>query len=170
MKFFKWFFGFGAKYKKKEEEYAKKSRKHKTSGELLTVIFNAVIPILCLWGAFKVPFSDLWPIKVLCIAGCLSIFMLPKESMILAIVALRHRIKMKALNKIHDTIEEKTIETLSGQELSEEKKQEIAEEDIKGTANKYDLAVGIVGIVSAVLSVIVFFCLLFAFIFTPILK
>ena len=77
---------------------------------------------------------------------------------------------MKALNKIHDTIEEKTIETLSGQELSEEKKQEIAEEDIKGTANKYDLAVGIVGIVSAVLSVIVFFCLLFAFIFTPILK
>ncbi len=157
MNILKWFFSFGEKYRKKEQDYANKSRKFGTSGELVTLILFTALPLLSLWGCFAVPWEgNYWILKIFCILGALSIFMVPSELMILGIVALRHRLKMKIANKVHDVVIENVTETVSGQELSEEDKQKMEEKNLRGTANRYDLAVGIIGIVASIAVVIAF--------------
>lgn len=166
MKFLKWFFNFGKKYKKREEEYHRKSKKFGTSGEILTILLYTALPLLSLWGAFKISWGATefsWVLKLFCIAGCLSIFTLPSDIMITAIVALRHRLRMKVQNKVEDVAIEQLAETISGQEMTDEQKQKLEDDKARGTAPKYDLAVGILGIICSVAVVIAFVTLFFVF-------
>ncbi len=158
MKFLKWMFGFGKKYRKREEEYARKSRKFGTSGELVFLFILALIPLISLWGLFY-PTST--PILVLSIFGTLIIFYAPKELLIIGIVALRHSARMKIENKITGKLIGKTAEVISGQELNETQKEDLDNYKARGTAHKYDIAVGICGIVLSVLVVVAFVTMLF---------
>ncbi|MBR2052935.1 MAG: hypothetical protein IKB21_02695 [Clostridia bacterium] len=161
MKFLKWFFNFGEKYRKKEEEYAQKSRKFGTSGELIALFFLSAVPLLSLWGMFS-NIALGW--KLLLIVGVVTIFYIPGELMVMGIVALRHRMKMKAINKVHGAMMEKTTEILSGEEVTGENKEKFENYKAKGTAPKYDLAVGICGIALSVLVVVAFVALFFLFV------
>lgn len=161
MKLLKWFFNFGEKYRKKEEEYARKSRKLGTSGELIGLFLLSAVPLLSLWGMFS-NIAIGW--KLLLIIGVVTIFYIPGELMVTGIVALRHRLKMKITNKIHGAMLEKTTEVLSGEELSEENKEKFGNYKAKGTAPKYDLVVGICGIALSVLVIVAFVALFFLFV------
>ena len=167
MKFFGWiikYFNFGKKYRKREGEYHNKSKKLGTSGELLMLVFYTALPLLSLWGAFKLPWEgEILILKIFCFLGILFIFQAPAELMITGIVALRHRAKMKLKNKVTGEILGKTTEVLSGQELSEEAKDKVENYEAKGTANRYDLVVGILGIVLSVAVVVAFVTLFFVF-------
>lgn len=70
---------------------------------------------------------------------------------------------MKFKNKFTGEILAKTTEVLSGQELSEEAKDKVENCEAKGTANRYDLVVGILGIVLSVAVVVAFVTLFFVF-------
>ena len=72
---------------------------------------------------------------------------------------------MKIANKFESSIKEKTIEAFSGEELSEEEKEKINNYKDKGTANGYDLAVGIIGILLSIAVIVAFITLFFVFIF-----
>ena len=72
---------------------------------------------------------------------------------------------MKIANKLESSIKEKTIEAVSGEELSEEEKEKINNYKVKGTANGYDLAVGIIGILLSIAVIVAFITLFFVFIF-----
>ena len=158
-KFFKFMFAFGEKYRKREEKYARDSRKFGTSGELVYLIILAAIPILSLWGLF----SDIGMWKIACVLGVTLILYAPPELMITGIVALRHRVRMKIQNKIEGALIGKTAEMLSGEKMSESDKEKVENYEAKGTAHKYDLAVGIIGISLSIIVVIAFIGLLFMF-------
>ena len=68
---------------------------------------------------------------------------------------------MKVQNFVEDVAITTTVELATGQELAEEQKQEIKAKKAKGTAYGYDLAVGILGILLAILQVVVFVVLFF---------
>ncbi len=158
------FFNFGAKYRKQEEAYHNESKRRGPVGHLITLIFTSAIPLLSLWGAFALPWdNDMWILKIFCIAGCLSIVTIPSELFILGIVALRHRIRMRVQNKVEDTVISGMTEAISGQELSEEAKQKIVDKKARGTSDKMDLVIGILGIVMSVVVVIAFVAMLFLF-------
>lgn len=72
---------------------------------------------------------------------------------------------MKIANKLESSIKEKTIEAVSGEELSEEEKEKINNYKVKETANGYDLAVGIIGILLSIAVIVAFITLFFVFIF-----
>lgn len=151
-KFLKFMFSFGEKYRKREEKYARDSRKFGTSGDLFVLIILAVIPVLSLWGLF----SDIGMWKIPCILGVTLILYSPPELMITGIVALRHRARMKIQNKVEGALIGKTAEMIAGEKMSEADKEQVENYEAKGTAHKYDLAVGILGITLSIAAVIAF--------------
>ena len=153
MKFLKWFFSFGAKYRKREAEYARRSRKFGTSGEMFGLFLLAAVPLLSAWGLFADISSGL---KVACIFGAILILYVPTELMVIGVIALRHRLRMKIENKVTSVAIEKTVEAISGEEITGENKEEVENYEARGTADKYDLTVGILGIVLSVVVVIAF--------------
>ena len=154
--FLKFMFSFGEKYRKREEKYARDSRKFGNSGELIVLIILAVIPILSLWGLFH----DIGMWKIPCILGVTLILYSPSELMITGIVALRHRAKMKIQNKVEGALIGKTAEMIAGEDITEKDKEKINNYEAKGTAHKYDLAVGILGITLSIAVVITFVVML----------
>ena len=156
------FFNFGKKYRKREEEYHRKSKKFGTSGELLTIIFFTALPLLSLWGVHALPWEGgMVALKILCCFGLTTILMAPGELMITGIVALRHRLRMKVQNKVEGKLYD-TLDSVSGKEPTEE--DDKAEEyKARGTASGYDLTVGILGIVMSVVVVVAFITLCIVF-------
>ena len=155
---------FGKKYRKKEEKYHKDSKRYGTSGELIFLFFESAIPLLSIWGAFELPWEGGWALlKIFCFVGMALIFQTPTDLMITGIVALRHRFRMKMQNKIEKVALEKSYELVDG-EISAEEKEKIENHKAKGTAYRYDLAVGIIGITLSVLVVVAFVVLLGVFI------
>lgn len=169
MKFFKWigkFFSFGAKYRKEEEKYHKESKKSGPVGHLIYLILTSIIPLLCLWGAYALPWTGeeyMWVLKVLCIIGSLMIFTTPTELFILGIVALRHRIRMRIENKVENVVVEGLAEAISGQEMTEEDRKHMEERKARGTQDKMDLVIGILALVMSVVVVIAFVTMFFCF-------
>ena len=162
MKLLKWFFSFGEKYRKREKEYHRRSKKFGTAGEIMGLILYTAVPLLSLWGLF----SDVhWGLKILCGMGALTIFMAPSELMITGIVALRHRMRMKVQNKVEGAMIGKTAEMISGEELTGEAKEKIDNYQARGTADTYDLVVGICGIVLSIVVVLAFIGLSILFIY-----
>ena len=158
--FIKWFFNFGAKYRKREEEYHRRSKKFGNSGELFGFVIYVAVPLLALWGAFALPWS-IW--KVFCIIGSCTIYLSATEMMITGIVAFRHALRMKVQNKIEDEAAIAIAETITGKEATEEERQKVSERQAKGTAYKYDMAVGITGITLSVLVTIAFITMFLLF-------
>jgi len=160
MKFIKWFikfmFGFREKYKKREEEYHRRSKRFGTSGELVGIIIYTAVPLLSLWGVIALEWGVL---KFFAWLGVLTIFLSPKELMITGIVALRHRVRMKVQNKVEGAAITGLAEAIKGDVTAEEKaelEKEKKEYTARGTAYTYDLVVGILGITMAVVVVIAF--------------
>jgi len=160
MKILQAFFNFGKKYRKREEEYERKSRKFGTSGELLTLFFLSAVPLLSLWGLFS-DIDFIWKIILFFFAA--SICYIPGELMIIGIVALRHRMKKKLESKITGAVLNKTVEVVSGEEVAEEVKEENKNYKSRGTADTYDLVVGVLGIVLSIFVVAAFIILFFLF-------
>ena len=160
-----WFFNFGKKYKQREEKYHRDSRKFGTSGELITIIMYTAFPILMTIGAYKLPWGEISGVfKIICIIAFIpATFWAASELMITGIVALRHRMRMKIQNKIEGEAIGHLAETISGQEMSAEDEQKVKEYKAKGTAHKYDLVVGILGIVCSIAVIITCVILFFAF-------
>ena len=158
-KFLKFMFAFGEKYRIREEKYASDSRRFGTSGDLFVMIILAALPLLSLWGLF----SDIGMWKIPCILGVTLILYSPTELMITGIVALRHRARMKIQNKVEGALIGKTAEMIAGENMSEQDKEKVENYEAKGTAHKYDLAVGILGISLSIIVVIAFICLLCVF-------
>lgn len=167
MKLLQWFgkmFNFGAKYRKQEEAYHNESKRRGPVGHLLTLIGTSAIPLLSLWGAFMLPWSNNWWIlKIFCIALCFTIVTTPTELFILGVVALRHRIRMRVQNKVEDAAIEGLAEAISGKEMSEEAKKEMQAKKARGTQDKMDLIIGILGIVMSVIVFIAFIVMFFLF-------
>lgn len=165
-KFITWFFNFGKKYKKREEKYHRDSKKFGTSGELITIIMYTAFPILMTIGAFKLPWGEISGVfKVICIIAFIpATFWAASEIMITGIVALRHRMRMKIQNKIEGEAIGGLAEAIAGQERSDEDREKIKNYEARGTAHKYDLVVGIMGIVCSVAVIITCAILFFTFI------
>lgn len=53
MKLLKCFFSFGEKYRKREKEYHRRSKKFGTAGEIMGLILYTAVPLLSLWGLFS---------------------------------------------------------------------------------------------------------------------
>jgi len=168
MKFLKkvvtWLFGFGAKYKKREQEYHRRSKKFGNAGEFAGMFVYAIIPLLSLWGLFKIPFDGAWwVVKLFCFLGSLFIYVSVSELIITSVVALRHSLRMKIQNKVEGAAIGKLAETISGQKMDEEAKEKAENYEARGTNHKYDKAVGITGIVLAGLLIVAFALMLFFF-------
>lgn len=163
-KIFKWFFGFGAKYRKREEEYHRRSKKFGNAGEFAGMFIYAIIPLLSLWGLFKAPFDGgWWVLKLFCGLGSIFVYVSVSELIITAVVALRHSMRMKIQNKIEGAAIGKMAEAIAGEKQSEEDKEKVANYEARGTNHKYDKAVGITGIVLAAVTVIAFVTMLYIF-------
>ena len=148
MRFIKWLFSFGTKYRKREEKYFQDSRRIGNGGYLITLILYAAVPLVSLWALFHLRWdSDYWPLKIFCFAGVIFIVHAPAELMVTGIIALRHRAAMKLANKMHNTIETQ----VTGQQSSRE---------IRGTSPKMDLVIGITGIVLSIAVVAAFVSML----------
>lgn len=154
MKIFKFFgkiFNFGLKYRKEEEKYHSESYKFGPVGHLINITLMALFPLLCLLGAWIIPWGNTWLFKVLCLAATFTVFTTTAELFIYGIVALRHRVRMKIQNKVEDKIAEGISEAITGAEITDEQKQKLEQEKAKGTHDKMDLAIGIISIVLSVL-------------------
>ena len=151
-KFITWFFNFGKKYKAREEKYHRDSKRFGTSGELIGIILHTALPILVTIGAFKLPWSEISCIfKILCIISFIpATIWAASELMITGIVALRHRMRMKIQNKIEGEAIDALADTIAGEKRSDEDREKIKNYEARGTAHKYDLVVGIMGIVCSV--------------------
>ena len=93
---------------------------------------------------------------ILKLFGAILILYVPTELMVIGVIALRHRLRMKIENKVTSVAIEKTVEAISGEEITGENKEEVENYEARGTADKYDLTVGILGIVLSVVVVIAF--------------
>jgi len=156
-KFLTFLFGFRTKYRKQEEAYHNESRRRGPVGHLIGLILTSAIPLLSLWGAFALPWSNsMWVLKIFCIACCFMIITVPSELLILGIVALRHRIRMRVQNKVEGSILDKTADMIAGEKRSEEDRKRVENYEARGTQNKMDLVIGILGIVMSILVVIAF--------------
>lgn len=166
-KFITWFFNFGKKYKKREEKYHRDSKRFGTSGELITIVLNTAFAILMTIGAFKLPWGEISGIfKVLCIIAFIPFtFHTASELMIIGIIALRHRMRMKIQNKIEGEAIGALAETIAGEKRSDEDREKIKNYEARGTAHKYDLVVGIMGIVCSVAVIITCSTLFFVFMY-----
>lgn len=166
-KFITWFFNFGKKYKAREEKYHRDSKKFGTSGELITIVLNTAAAILMTIAAFKLPWGEVSGVfKVLCIIGFIPFaFHTSSELMIIGIVALRHRMRMKIQNKIEGEAIGGLAEAIAGEKRSDEDREKIKNYEAKGTAHKYDLVVGIMGIVCSVAVIITCATLFFVFMY-----
>ena len=163
-KVFTWFFGFGAKYRKREQEYHRRSKKFGNAGEFAGMFVYAIIPLLSLWGLFKIPFDGaLWIVKLFCLLGSLFIYVSVSELIITALVALRHSMRMKVQNKIEGVAIGKMAEVIAGEKQSEEDKEKIENYEARGTNHKYDKAVAITGFVLAGVLIITFAVMLYFF-------
>ena len=85
--------------------------------------------------------------------------------MIIGIVALRHRMRMKIQNKIEGEAIGGLAEAIAGEKRSDEDREKIKNYEAKGTAHKYDLVVGIMGIVCSVAVIITCATLFFVFMY-----
>ena len=155
-KFITWFFNFGKKYKNREEKYHRDSKKFGTSGEMITIIMYTAFPILLTIGAFKLPWGEISGVfKIICIIAFIpATFWAASEVMITGIVALRHRMRMKIQNKIEGEAIGGLAEAIAGEKRSDEDREKIKNYEARGTAHKYDLVVGITGIVCSVAIII----------------
>ena len=63
---------------------------------------------------------------------------------------------MKIQNKVEGALIGKTAEMIAGEKMSEADKEKVENYEAKGTAHKYDLAVGILGITLSIAVVIAF--------------
>ena len=117
-------------------------------------------------GAFKLPWGEVSGVfKIICIIAFIpATFWTASELMIIGIVALRHRLRMKIQNKVEGEAIGHLAEAISGQEMSQEDEQKVKNYKAKGTAYKYDLVVGIMGIVCSVAVIITCATLFFVFI------
>lgn len=165
-KFITWFFNFGKKYKKREEKYHSDSKRFGTSGELITIILNTALAILMTIGAFKLPWGEISGIfKIICIIAFIPFaFTTSCDLMIIGIIALRHRMRMKIQNKIEGEAIGGLAEAIAGEKRSDEDREKIKNYEARGTAHKYDLVVGIAGIVCSVAVIITCATLFFTFI------
>lgn len=161
MKFLKWvgrIFNFGAKYKKEEEKYHYEAKHGGPVGHLIGLFLTSAIPLLSLWGAFALPWSgeNMWILKIFCILGSLMIFTAPTELFVLGVVALRHRVRMRIQNKVENEAIGGLAEAISGKEMTEEDKKHLEERKARGTSDKMDLVIGILGITMSVVVIIAF--------------
>ena len=162
------FINFGRKYKVKEEEYHADRLKFGPWGQVVMLILYCAVPLFCLWGVFHLPWDGYYILlQILMIIGCFTIFKAPTDLFILGVIALRHRAKMKIQSKVEGAVIAKTAELAAGEEITEQEKADI--EDIKqnheavGTAHKFDLAIGILGISFSILVVGAFIAMLCLF-------
>jgi len=173
MKILKWLFAFGAKYRKREAEYERRSRKFGKSGDIVGIVLYTAIPIISLIGAFMLDWQGgLAVLKIIAIIGALTIFVAPGELIITGLVALRHSLKMRVKNKVEGAVISKTAEVISkeldvdtSEEAKEKAKQNAENYEARGTNHKYDMVVGISGIVCAVGVVVAFVTLFCIFVF-----
>ena len=116
-------------------------KESKNIGQILGLFLLAALPLLSLWGAFKLPWDGeaLIVLKVLCILMSCSIIKVASDILIIGIVALRHRMRMKVENKMIGALTDIVDDVPN--------KQNEQAYQAKGTNDRYDLAVGIVGIV-----------------------
>ena len=154
-------FCFGKIYRKKEKKYNSETKKYGGLGNLITLILTASIPLLAVWGAYKLPWGELHIIifKIICIFVAISsIFKVPGELFVLGIVAFKHRAKMKLQEK---------IETRVNKELKERTGEEITLNgvDIKNRecARRWDLAIGFISIIMSILVILTFITLVVSF-------
>ena len=91
------------------------------------------------------------------------IFTAPTELMVLGIVALRHRLRMRVQNQVENAAIGGLAEAISGKEMTEEDKKHLEERKARGTSDKLDLVIGILGIVMSVVVVIAFVSMFFGF-------
>ena len=164
MKFIKWFFNFGAKYRKQVEKYEDNNRTIGPIANFIVLVFAAAIPLLALWGVFALNWGDLWPVNLLCVALAFgSIFKVPSELMIFSIVAIRHGIKTRIENKVEGFANEHLDENSVGKVIVEET---ITNRKGKRTKPVWDFIIGTIGILLSIGVVIAFVVLFFWFLAT----
>ena len=167
-KFLSFMFNFGKKYRAREEKYHRDSVKHGRGMVLIEIIIYTAIPILSIIGLRFLPWEESYKaLKIFCFLFGFTLFFAPSELMITGIVALRHRARMK----IQNAVENKAIQILDG-DLTDDnnEKPDVQERVAKGTANKYDLVVGILGILCSIAVVVTCVLLLCSFFFADIKK
>lgn len=161
MRFIKWFFSFGAKYRKQVEKYEDNNRTIGPIANFIVLVFATAIPLLALWGVFALNWGDLWPVNLLCVALAFgSIFKVPSELMIFSIVAIRHGIKTRIENKVEGFANEHLDENSVGKVIVEET---ITNRKGKRTKPVWDFIIGTIGILLSIGVVIAFVVLFFWF-------
>ena len=161
MKFIKWFFNYGVKYRKQVEKYEDNNRTIGPIANFIVLVFTTAIPLLALWGVFKLPWGDLWPVNLLCVALAFgSIFTVPSELMIFSLVAIRHGIKTRIENKVESLANEHLDENSVGKVIVEET---ITNRKGKRTKPVWDFIIGTIGILLSIGVVIAFVVLFFWF-------
>ena len=161
MKFIKWFFNYGVKYRKQVEKYEDNNRTIGPIANFIVLVFTTAIPLLALWGVFKLPWGDLWPVNLLCVALAFgSIFTVPSELMIYSLVAIRHGIKTRIATKMENMVEQ-LDENIVGEQTKELASTAVIKE--KRTKPVWDFIIGTIGILLSIGVVIAFVVLFFWF-------
>lgn len=161
MKFIKWFFNYGVKYRKQVEQYEDNNRTIGPIANFVVLAFTTAIPLLALWGMFKFPWADMWPLNLLCTALAFgAIFKVPSELMIYSLVAIRHGIKTRIENKVESLANEHLDENSVGKVIVEET---ITNRKGKRTKPIWDFIIGTIGILLSIGVVIAFVVLFFWF-------
>ena len=170
-KFLSFMFNFGKKYRAREEKYHSDSVKHGRSMVLIEIIIYTLVPILSIIGLRFLPWDGgtgwLTALKVFCFLFGFTLFFAPSELMITGIVALRHRARMKVQNAIENKVQD-VLDDITNENVEENKdeKPRVA----KGTANKYDLVVGILGILCSIAVVVTCVLLICSFFWADVKK
>ena len=161
MKFIKWFFNYGVKYREQVEKYEDNNRTIGPIANFIVLVFTTAIPLLALWGVFALPWADMWPANLLCMALAFgSIFKVPSELMIFSLVAIRHGIKTRIENKVESLANEHLEDGNIGKEIVEET---ITNRKGKRTKPVWDFIIGTIGILLSIGVVIAFVVLFFWF-------
>ena len=162
MKFIKWFFNYGVKYRKQVEKYEDNNRTIGPIANFIVLVFTTAIPLLALWGMFKLPWSEyMWILKILCgIFAFASIMKVPSELMIFSVVAIRHGFKTRIATKMENMVEQ-LDENIVGEQTKELASTAVIKE--KRTKPVWDFIIGTIGILLSIGVVIAFVVLFFWF-------